>query len=399
MLLQELKADGFRSLKSVTWKPGRLNVLIGPNGGGKSNLLRALDLVRIAAVGDLGDAIIEMGGMAPLVWDGQAKEIQLSLRHVDDDAPSQGEAQLNELKYELLLKRLGKTGGFEIGKEDLRRTSPVGLLGKTKVEVVFERYVRDGHTTISQQLLSQFLSPVHPAPTETVLSMSNSISDPSASLLEHRVSNWAIHNDMRVDQDAELRRAIVTRSVKRVNPDGQNLIAVLHTLYENDRNFEEFLDNAMKAAFPDDYEKLSFPPAEHGRTEMRVRRKHRKGTDSPIDLSDGTLRFLLLVAILGSTDPAPLIAIDEPETGLHPRMLPIIAEIAANAAVKTQVIFTTHSPRLLDAFSEDLPTTTIVTTNGSETELKTIGGEELTRWVENYSLGKFAFSGEAEAVL
>jgi predicted ATPase len=155
----------------------------------------------------------------------------------------------------------------------------------------------------------------------------------------------------------------------------------------------------MTAAFPDDYDKLTFPPAEDGRTQMRVRRKHRKRADSAADLSDGTLRFLLLITILGSTDPAPLIAIDEPETGLHPRMLPIIAEVAANAATKIQVILSTHSPKLLDAFSEDLPTTTIVTSNGSETELKTIEGKELTRWVENYSLGKFAFSGEAEAVL
>jgi predicted ATPase len=150
--------------------------------------------------------------------------------------------------------------------------------------------------------------------------------------------------------------------------------------------------------FPTITKKLTFPPAEDGRTQMRVRRKHRKRADSAADLSDGTLRFLLLITILGSTDPAPLIAIDEPETGLHPRMLPIIAEVAANAAAKTQVIFSTHSPKLLDAFSEDLTTTTIVTSNGSETELKTIDGKELTRWVENYSLGKFAFSGEAEAV-
>jgi predicted ATPase len=108
---------------------------------------------------------------------------------------------------------------------------------------------------------------------------------------------------------------------------------------------------------------------------------------------------LLLLAILGNPDPAPLIAIDEPETGLHPRMLPIIAAVAANAAVKTQVILTTHSPWLLDAFREDLPTVTVVTWNGSATEMKTVTGDDLKYWVENYSLGKFAFSGEAEIVL
>jgi predicted ATPase len=390
MLLQELQIEGFRSLKSVTWKPGRLNVLIGPNGGGKSNVLRALDLLRIAAEGGLGDAIIEMGGMAPLVWDGQAKKIDLSVRYLSD-ATGQG-----ELKYELALRRLGNTGGFEVGDERLTRISRIA----SETGVVFERQFHDEHTTLTQRLASHTLMPVHPAPTETLLSIAQAISDQAASLLQYRIQRWAIHNDMRVDQNAEVRRAIVTRSEKRVSPDGQNLIAVLHTLYTGDRNFEEFLDKALSAAFPDDYDKLIFPPAEHGRTEMRVRRKHRKGADSPADLSDGTLRFLLLVTILGSTDPAPLIAIDEPEVGLHPRMMSIIADVAANAAVKSQVIFTTHSPQFLDAFGEELlPVVTVVTSNGSESELKTIGGDELKSWVADYSLGKFAFSGEAEAVL
>lgn len=333
MILQELQIEGFRSLKSVTWKPGRLNVLIGPNGGGKSNLLRSLDLLRIAATGGLRDAIIGMGGMAPLVWDGRDTRVRLAVSAFDENSSAPN------WRYQVIMNRLGSTGGFEEESQPLRKGT--------------ER-------------------------------------------LKNRVKAWSIHNDMRVDQNAELRRATVTRSERRVHPDGQNLIAVLHTLYENDRGFEEFLDKAMSAAFPDDYDKLSFPPAEHGRTEMRVRRKHRKGTDSPADLSDGTLRFLLLATILGSTDPAPLIAIDEPEAGLHPRMMSIIAEIAANAAIKSQVIFTTHSPEFLDAFGDELPVVTVVTSNGSETELKNIEGEELKRWVADYSLGKFAFSGEAE---
>ena len=325
MLLQEIKIEGFRSLKSVTWKPGRLNVLIGPNGGGKSNLLSALDLLRVAATGGLRDAILRMGGMAPLVWDGTARKMVFTLRLSDENTT---------WEHNLELIRLGVSGDFE----------------------------------------ASFYGPS----------------------LDPEIGMWSIHRYMRVDEDAELRKAAVTRSEKHVSPDGQNLIAVLHTLYESHPEFETFVDDAMEAAFPDDYKKLSFPPAEDGRTQMRIRRKHRKRDDSASDLSDGTLRFLLLLAILGNPDPAPLIAIDEPETGLHPRMLPIIGAIAANCAAKSQIIFNTHSPQFLDAFEDEIPTTTVATWNGSETILKTLAGEELKRWVENYSLGKFAFSGEAE---
>jgi predicted ATPase len=347
MILELIEIKGFRSLKSVTWEPGRLNVLIGPNGGGKSNLLRALDLLRVQATGNLREAVIRMGGMASLVWDGEARSIELGFRIVVEG---------RVLGYWLGLARVGVAG--DVREEVRESTTPSEADGLREPELV------------------------------------------SSGQLDPSIQGWSVHQDMRVDQDAELRRAAVTRSERRVEPDGQNLIPVLHTLYTGDTEFREFIDSTMTTAFPDDYQGLSFPPAAHGRIELSLKRKHRKRPDSTSDLSDGTLRFLLLLAILGSPDPAPLIAIDDPETGLHPRMLPIIAAVAANTAVKSQVIFTTQSPQFLDAFDRDDPlTVTVVGTNGSETILKTLAGEELKHWIDDYSLGKFAFSGEAEIVL
>jgi predicted ATPase len=155
----------------------------------------------------------------------------------------------------------------------------------------------------------------------------------------------------------------------------------------------------MSAAFPDDYAELSFRATEPDRIQLYVRRKHSEREDSADDLSDGTLRFLLLLTILATPDPPPLIAIDEPEAGLHPSMLPIIAEFAAAAAARTQVILSTHSPQMLDAFGDTLPTATIFDWAGDHTELKTVSGDGLRKWVEEYSLGRFVFSGEAAAVL
>jgi predicted ATPase len=355
MMLEEIQIEGFRSLKSVTWNPARLNVLIGPNGGDKSNLLRALDLLRIVAAGDPRDAILRMGGMVPLLWDGEARQIDVRFRI---------RVNAHALKYWLQFGRVGTTGDVRV---DLKESPNVVELQQSAGPTSIADFMRN----LSAQ------AALHP-----------------------EIKTWSIHGDMRVDQDAELRRAAVSRSEKRVDPDGQNLIAVLHTLYTTDREFEEFIDSSMATAFPDDYEKLSFPPAEDGRVQLRLKRKHRKRADSASDLSDGTLRFLLLLTILGSPDAGSLIAIDEPETGLHPRMMSIIAAAAANAALKSQIIFTTHSPSFLDAFpADDPPQTTVVTSNGSETQLKTISGDELKKWIEEYSLGKFAFSGEAEAVL
>lgn len=354
-MLEEIQIEGFRSLKSVTWKPGKLNVLIGPNGGGKSNLLRALDLLRMAATGDPRDAILRMGGMVPLLWDGEARQIDFRFRVT---------VNAHALKYWLQFGRVGTTGDVRVELKESPNVVELQLSG--------------GPTSIGELL--------------------KGIS--AKDVLHPEIQTWSIHNDMRVDQDAELRRSTVSRSEKRVNPDGQNLVAVLHTLYTTDRDFQNFIDESMKTAFPDDYEELSIPPAEDGRVQIRLKRKHRKRADSAADLSDGTLRFLLLLTILGSPDGGSLIAIDEPETGLHPRMMSIIAAAAANAALKSQIVFSTHSPSFLDAFpADEPPQTTVVTCTGSETQFKSISGDELKKWIEDYSLGKFAFSGEAEAVL
>ena len=74
MKITSLRIKGFRSLRDVTWQPGNLNVLIGPNGSGKTNLLRALALLKQAAVGGLEQAILRSGGLAQICWDGELKE-------------------------------------------------------------------------------------------------------------------------------------------------------------------------------------------------------------------------------------------------------------------------------------------------------------------------------------
>jgi len=218
------------------------------------------------------------------------------------------------------------------------------------------------------------------------------------SVCEQWLRRWEVHYDLRTDRKADVRRSVPARHEKRLSRDGANLIQVLHTLYMTNEEFERRLDDAMAAAFPDDYVKLKFAPLEEGRIELRLRWKHVARPPAAADLSDGTLRFLMLAAILANPEPAPLIAIDEPETGLHPRMLAIVAELAEEAASKSQVILATHSPELLDAFHEEPPAVTVFRWEKDRTVLSTLAGVDLKRWVEDYSLGKFAFSGEAEAL-
>jgi predicted ATPase len=93
-----------------------------------------------------------------------------------------------------------------------------------------------------------------------------------------------------------------------------------------------------------------------------------------------------------------MIAIDEPELGLHPSMMQIIAAHASDAAMRTQVVLTTHSSQFLDALGEYEPTVTITQLQDGATELKTISGSELEYWLKRYALGQLQDSGQLEAM-
>lgn len=380
MSIKELSINGFRSLKQVTWKPGNLNVIIGANGTGKSNLLRFLEMLSVVAEGNLGKYVQSLGGFDAISWDGQAPSISLDLRW-DSVSPVPDH-------YNLRLDGLGSS--YIIGNEVLSDDKHEEMfIERTSTRARFREDVVEKFQELSLRTLSL---------EETILSGISMAFRWEYDLptFKAALSSIVVHHDIRVDRNAALRLPAVTRFEQRVESDGQNLINVLHTLYTGNREFERNIDEGMRAAFGEDYVKIVFPPAADQRVQLRVRWKHLKRETSAADLSDGTLRFLFLLTVLASPDPAPVIAIDEPEAGLHPAMLPIIAEYAVDASLRTQVVFTTHSPQLLDAFTETKPTTTITKWQDGETVLHNISGDDLEYWLQEYKLGALFKSGELE---
>ncbi len=397
MGIQKLKVEGFRSLRDVTWEPGKLNVIIGPNGSGKSNLLRALILLQKSAQGDLPGEILRAGGIAPLLWDGQVQEMSWSVK--TDPVGAMRDRLREALTYELRLRQLGGGSSYRVEREMLANyylkdrgqvAEPKKFLERTPNHAVtFDPQERklaahEGSIPDDQTLLPLVAGP---------------FSNPVLAGFRSTLSEWSIYHDIHVNQGATIRQAAVTRMDRRVAADGQNLIPVLHTLYTGNRDFKRSIDDAMRAAFSGDYEELVFPPAADQRVQLRVRWRSLRTEQSAADLSDGTIRFLLLLAILASPTPSELIAIDEPEIGLHPSMLPILAEHAAEAAEHTQVIITTHSTQLLDAFSEMQPTTTVARWQDGATSLGIVDRDELARWLQTYSLGALFRTGELEAMV
>ena len=390
MKITKLDIEGFRSLRKVSWLPGNLNVIIGPNGTGKSNLLRLLELISISAQGRLGKYIQSIGGMEPIVWDGNASSILFAM-----ETTSEGE--FDPERYEIELARLGLGSSYVIEKELLINSHKLRIGIEKRPFKFLERIGKNA--VIFDESENTFTTPEEfISDEESLLSIASGpfINNHFIPPFQRGLASIAVYHDLHTNKDAIVRQPAISRMEKRVDPDGQNLISVMHTLYTGDREFKKDIDSAMQAAFGDDFEELVFPPASDQRIQMRIRWKSLKREQSAAELSDGTLRFLFLLTVMASPSSAPIIAIDEPETGLHPSMLPLIAEYAVEAATRSQVILTTHSPQFLDAFKGILPTTTVAKWENGETILETLQGEEIDYWLKEFSLGSLFKSGELE---
>jgi predicted ATPase len=384
MKIQKLAVNGFRSLADIKWAPGDLNILIGPNASGKSNLLRVFEVLSASARGVLEKYVQREGGMEPLVWDGSASSTEFLVEQVPRDGiPIYS-------RYSLGLKRLGRTSSYRMGYELLDEfgASDFKWIDRSPSGTIL--YDEERHLPAFTDM----------SEVETVLSSVGGPLSPfkSAKRIQENLASWMVYQNLNTGRDSVLRMPSVSTVSKRVAPDAHNLISVLHTLYTSDRDFEEKVDMAMGVAFGSEYEKLIFPPDADQRVQLRVRWKSLKRAQSAADLSDGTLRFLFLLAALANPDPPPIIAIDEPDIGLHPGMLPIIAEFATGASERSQVVLTTHSPAFLDAFAEATPTITVVSSVEGRTNLQVLSGEKLKYWLKHYTLGEMYRTGELEAM-
>ena len=387
MAIKQLEISGYRSFKQVVWKPGSLNLVVGPNGSGKSNLLQLLALISKAAGGELAKSIADAGGMVPLLWDHQPGTFAWKLL-MSAPAPR----TVRDVTYELSIQQIGSGSAYQI-EHDL-------FIIRHKPGEKFGTGVNTGYTRNSAGEVSRRIyvdgetrdgEPRDYDKNESVLIDMNSIS-------ATHVRSWTFHQDVQVGLGSPMRRPTTTQYVTKLEAGGNNLVPVLHTLYTSNRDFKNAIDDGMRAGFGDEYDRLEFQPAAAQQIQLAVQWKSSTEPHAGQDLSDGTLRFLFLLTALAHPEPPPLVAIEEPEVGLHPSMLSILAEFAEAAAERTQVVITTHSPDLLNAFTELSPVVTLCNWEDGQTQLYTLDAERLNKWLARYRLGHLFTSGELEAL-
>lgn len=351
-MLATLAVENYRSLRQLTLPLDRLTVITGPNGTGKSNLYRALRLLAGSARNGAVAALAREGGLPSTLWAGPPT-IARAVR--DGTYPVQGTVRTGPVSL-----RLGFAGpspddfGYAIDLGlPMRSDSAFALDPEIKTECTWTGPVmrpatllterRGGHVRVrgpngDWHTYDHALRPYD--------SMLSELADPQRApdllALRERIRSWRFYDHVRTDADAPARAARIGTRTPVLAHDGGDLAAALQTIHEiGDR---AALAKAVDHAFPGSRVQVV---ADAGRFELAL---HQPGLLRPLggaELSDGTLRYLLWVAALLTPRPPALMVLNEPETSLHPDLLPPLGELVAAASAHTQVVAVTHARPLV----------------------------------------------------
>ncbi|GAA1391942.1 AAA family ATPase [Luteococcus peritonei] len=348
-MITTVAVEGFRSLRSLVLELGQVTLVTGANGSGKSSLYRALSLLADTAQGSMIASLARQGGLQSVLWAGPE---QISHQMRIGEVPVQGKARRVKpvsLQLGFATEELGymidvglptpRASLFDHDPEIKRELvfavplmRPASLLVRRKNAQVDVN--DDGWRRVVEDLPSR-------------LSMLGELADPTAypELLGMRqeVRSWRFYDSFRTDATAPARQPQVTTWTPVMAGDGADLLPALGTVMES--AFAEPLHQAIASAFPGGELRLF---DQGRRLELAF---HQHGLLRPLsgeELSDGTLRFLLLAAALLSPRPPGLLVLNEPETSLHPDVLPALADLVVAASRRTQVVVVSHSPVLAD---------------------------------------------------
>lgn len=365
-----------------------LNVLIGPNGSGKSNLIEVVGLLQ-AAPTDVAKPIREGGGTDDWIWRGEQKEFLPTARV---EASVDGSWQFGEqsIRYSLEFSPF-VLGILQIEEEiamDEQSTQE-----SDKGDFHLER--RFGKVTLSYRDESGGMSQYDYPPTEIKSGQSilAQLKDPTryrqltflgdglGQIRLYREWSFGRNTPPRLPQRADIPNDFLAE-------DGRNLGMVLNRLKREPEAKSQFL-NALRQLYEgiEDFDVI----VEAGTVQVFLQEGN--FTIPATRLSDGTLRYLCLLAILCHPNPPPLVCLEEPELGLHPDILPGLADLLRGASKRCQLIVTTHSDTLVDALTDTPESVVICEKENGQTRMNRLDKDELAGWLERYSLGDYWMRG------
>jgi len=389
-----IKIEGFKSFKSVELEMPRLAVLIGPNGGGKSNFVDLLMLIAEAGAGQLSNGVLRRGGFRDVVFGFDAsKQMRFELRFREAVHAwklfSEANGRRLDVRFRAAVRSVGVSSA-QVTEELVRQESATqpalsaDVVSRNKAGAEF-LYTEESGRVNKRSMVA--------APFELMISqVRDPVSYPAASVVLEEVGGWTFYRDIEVGPDAPVRLPQLIRDETRLFSSGANLASVFYSVQQHHPDIWAEMLEIVNTAYPE-FVRLTVPAGGgDGKVLLRwFERPFEKEGMSANLLSDGTLKLLCLIAILKSPDPPPLICIDEPELGLHPDWIKLVAELLQDAACRTQVIVATHSPHIVEKLDADQ--VIVVDKVDGESKMKRLEKADLEKWLKDFNLSELWLAG------
>lgn len=353
--LDWISVSGFKSLAAVEVDLRPINVLIGANGSGKSNFLGVFEFLNAMRNGRLQNYVAHAGGADKLLHFGSktTREISIRISFYDDIC-----------QYEIRLECDSADGIFP-SKEHVYEWSK----REQKYDRRFENFLHRGEAEVGisdSEIGGQFTQKIRT-----------------------HLDRWLLYRLHDTGSVSPMKRMSDINDNRILRADGSNLAAFLYRIYKKHPKEYDLIRRTVALAAPF-FEDFILDPLVLNEEKIQIRWKH-KGSDeyfTASSFSDGTLRFIALTTLLLqpiSLRPS-MIFMDEPELGLHPYAITLLASLVQQASVDTQIVLATQSPILLDHFDpEDVLVADRVR---GASEFTRLDGKALKEWLEDYSLGQ-----------
>ena len=365
-----------------------LNVLIGPNASGKSNLIEALSILR-AAPRDLQAPIREGGGLRDWLWKGSpisgVATVDVTVESLGSQVP---------IRYRLCFSETGTR--FELRDEVVESERPLSEFEMQPY--IYYRYeegrpVLNVLTTTGQNRFERSLKREDVQPDQSILSQRRDPDTyPELTYIANKFERMSFYREFHVGRHTPPRLPQRTDLQQdRLLEDASNLGLVLNDLLNRPTIKHQLLER-MRDFYPSIED--VFTSLTGGTVQIFF---HEKGLHHAVPatrLSDGSLRYLCLLAVLCHPTPPPIICIEEPEIGLHPDVISEVAKLLIDASSRSQIFVTTHSDILVDELT-DVPESVIVCEKiDGATQLRRLDADELKPWLIDYRLGELWTRGE-----
>lgn len=350
--LDKLTIQGFKSIQELKdFELTNLNVIVGANGAGKSNLIAFFKMLRSLIDGNLNRYVRDSGGAGDLLFNGRKHTESMyfktrfgtrGYRFTLVPTPSDKCAIEDEARY----YAGGHSGWWSLGDSDDGKSKMVAeVLDKTS-DAKYSRPVFDA------------------------------------------ITSWQIYHFHDTSGTASMRHYEIVQDNKVLREDASNIAPFLLKLKNDFQADYKAILNAIRLVTPF-FDDFILEPRKSGDKEDVNISWYQKGSDYPMQpyhLSDGSIRFICLATALLQPNPPSTIIIDEPELGLHPAAIVILGELIQQAAQRTQVIIATQSPALIDQFA--IENIVVVNRKDGASTFERLNENDFSQWLESYSVGE-----------